>query len=442
MTKSIRAQTSPKTEPNPDHREPEWIRTDSNSNAQRLSPAPTRWRVLTTKRRWPIVAIAIVLITLPGWAIARRGGDVQQVSAGGETTPSGTTQAAGSDSIVRLDSAGQRLAGIELATIAPSTNGALIATGTIIYDADRVSVVSSRTEGRIVSVKADLGQPVRSGAVLARLESPDVGQTRGDLERARAGVEIAKRNYEREQRLFAEQISPEKEMLEAEAAYRSAQAEYNAATAKLRAFGASGGQGATFGLVTPVGGTVVERDAKPGQMVGPSTNLFTVADLGRVWITVDVYEGDLSRVRRGAEAVVVPTALPEESFTGRVTYAGGVVDSTTHTFKVRVELENAQHRLRPGMFAQVRIKTPATGGAPSTLVVPEVAVQELGGQSAVFVAGREPGTYTVRPVTVGPRAGGGMVVIRDGLAPGDRIAVKGAFQLKAELTKASFGEGE
>ncbi len=414
---------------------------DSDSDAVQQRPPAARWRYLI-KQRWLLAATVTVIAGLSVWALTRRGGDLQQVSAAGEAVSYDSSRALASDSVVRLDSIGQRLAGVELATIAPSTNGALMANGTITYDADRVSVVSTRTEGRIVSVKADLGEQVRPGAVLALIESSDVGQTRGDLQRARATVEIARRNFEREQRLFAEQISPEKEMLEAEAAYRSAQAEYDAATAKLRAFGAASGQGATFGLVTPIGGTVVERSANPGQVVGPSSNLFTVADLGRVWITVDVYEGDLSRVRQGATAVVVPTALPDESFTGRVTYAGGVVDSLTHTFKVRVELANSQHQLRPGMFARVRIQAPATGGGASTIVMPEVAVQEIGGRSVVFAAGIQPGTYVVRPVTVGPRAGGGMVVIRDGIRAGDRIVVKGAFQLKAELTKASFAGEE
>jgi len=414
--------------------------TDSNTNLQH--PAPPNWRAMS-RRRWPLVAAAAILLALLSvWALAERNDDVQTASANGEAAVGDSTAAAASDSIIRLDATGQRLAGIELATVTPSSNGALMANGTITYDADRVSVISSRTEGRVVSVEADLGEQVRAGAALALVESPDVGQTRGDLQRARANVEIARRNYEREQRLFAEQISPEKEMLEAEATYRSAQAESDAATAKLRAFGAGSGEGATFGLATPIAGTVVERNARPGQVVGPSSNLFTVADLGRVWITVDVYEGDLSRVREGAQAVVVPTALPSESFTGRVTYAGGIVDSATHTFKVRVELENPERRLRPGMFARVRIRTTATGGASSTIVVPEVAVQEIAGKSVVFVAGSEPGMYVLRPVTVGPRAGGGMVVISDGLEPGARIVVKGAFQLKAELTKASFSREE
>jgi cobalt-zinc-cadmium efflux system membrane fusion protein len=315
--------------------------------------------------------------------------------------------------------------------------------GSITFDANRVSVISSRAEGRVLSVRADLGQAVGAGAVLATVQSAEVGATRGDLERARVGVDVARRNYEREQRLFAEQITPQKEMLEAEAAFRTAQADYNSAVSKLGAIGATDGSGATFGLVTPVSGTIVDRNASPGQVVGPTTNLFTVADLRHVWITVDVYEKDLARVHQGAHASVVPSALSSESFPGRVTYAGGIVDSATRTFKVRVEVENAALRLRPGMFAQVRIQTPATGGA-SVIVVPEIAVQDLNGKPVVFVAAGgiagATGRYVVRFVTVGPRVGDGTMVITDGLRAGERIVGKGAFQLKAELTKASFGD--
>ena len=342
-----------------------------------------------------------------------------------------------------LDSTALRLAGVELQTLTPSERAELVANGTITYDANRVSVIASRSEGRLVSVRADLGQPVRAGTVLAILESPEVGGLRGELERARANVEIARKNYDREKRLYDEQISPQKELLDAEATLRTAEADYASALSRLRALGAASGEGATFGLATTVSGTVVERNASPGQTVGPSTNLFTVADLGHVWITVDVYEGDLTHVRRGAKATVAPTAFPGQTFPGDVTYAGGVVDTTSRTFKVRVDVDNPGGRLRPGMFAQVRIEAPRNtkSDTPSrpVLTVPDVAVQDLNGKQVVFVAGQTPGQFVVRTVTTGTRAGNGTITITSGLAAGDRIVVKGAFQLKAELTKASFG---
>jgi multidrug efflux pump subunit AcrA (membrane-fusion protein) len=119
-----------------------------------------------------------------------------------------------------------------------------------------------------------------------------------------------------------------------------------------------------------------------------------------------------------------------------------VVDPQSRTFKVRVEVENEALRLRPGMFATVRIDAPPAPGAASRPVVPETAVQELNGKQVVFVATASPGRYAVRPVTLGPTAGEGRVTVASGLRAGERIVGTGAFQLKAELTKASFGEEE
>lgn len=385
-------------------------------------------------RRGTAIGAGALTLSLLVWLLLSRTGEGEAKTESTVTTTSAT------DTLLRLDTTAVRLAGVELMALAPTTSGTLTANGTITFDANRVSVVSPRVEGRLISVRADLGDRVTPGSVLAYLESPDIGQTRGDLERALANMTAAQRNYEREKRLFDQQISAQKELLEAENAYRTATADYNSARSRLIALGAGQGTGSGFGLVTPIGGTIVERNASPGQIVGPAVNVFTVADLRHVWITVDVYEGDLQRVRRGAEAVVVPTALPNETFSGRVTYAGGIVDPASHTFKVRVEVENESMRLRPGMFAQVRITTaPAAPGAQSvSLVVPEIAVQELGGKSVVFVAGGMPGVYSVRPVMVGARPGNGMIAISSGLSPGEQIVVKGAFQLKAQLSKASF----
>lgn len=350
------------------------------------------------------------------------------------------------DTVVTLDSAGQRLAGISLITVATAAAGQLVANGTITYDANRVAIVAPRTEGRVTSVRADLGQRVRSGAVLAWLESPDVGELRGELQRAKATVEITRKNYEREQRLNAQQISSQKELLDAESAFRTAQADLSSATARLRAIGAGegDGDGARFGLTTPVAGIVVERNASPGQIVGPERHLFTVADLRHVWITVDVYEGDLPHVREGAAVTVIPTAFPDQQFHGRVTYAGGVVDTTSRAFKVRVEVENSERRLRPGMFAEVRIESPLGSGADTgkMITVPEEAVQMVDGAEVVFVAASPAGRFVMRQVRTVPGAGDSLLRISDGLAPGERIVTAGAFQLKAELTKASFGEEE
>lgn len=392
------------------------------------------WRRLAN-RWWPAIAAGAAAVAILLWILIGR--DAPTATAAADTTESHADQ----DSVVTLDSASLRLAGIELVTAMPAGSDALVANGTITFDANHVSAISSRSEGRVLAVRADLGQQVPAGEVLAVLESSEVGQIRGELERARANMDVARRNYDREKRLFEQSITSQKELLEAEGAFRSAEADYNSAVSRLRAVGAGAGEGAAFGLSTPIAGVIVERNASPGQIVGPATNLFTVADLRHVWITVDVYEADLSRVRKEAPVIVTPAALAGETFAGRVTYAGGVVDPASRTFKVRVELENPGLRLRPGMFAQVRITTsPTRVAAGVPISVPEIAVQDINGRQVVFVAPGAPGQFIARLVTLGARSGAGVVAITSGISVGERIVGRGAFQLKAEMLKSSFGE--
>ena len=345
------------------------------------------------------------------------------------------------DSIVKLDSASLRLAQVELITVGASTANELAANGSITFDADQVSVIAPRAEGRLVRVLTDLGQSVAAGQVLAVVESSEIGQIRGDLERARAALDVSRRNYEREKRLYEQNISPQKEMLDAEVVYRTAEADVRSAEARLRTYGATEGQGGSYGLASAVTGTVVERNASAGQLVGPTTNIFTVANLRHVWITVDVYEADFGRVHTGARAKVTPVAFPGETFDGRVRSMGGVVDSTSHTFKVRVVVENPAQRLRPGMLAQVRIEAPAGVPSRAQVSVPDIAIQDLNGKSVVFVARPVVGEFVARHVVLGERSGTGTVAVVSGLAAGDRVVVRGAFQLKAEMTKGSGEEG-
>lgn len=396
------------------------------------------------RRRWPIVALAAGVLIIAVLALTRRHGAASTAEEAGPDATAESEAGEKLDTVVTLDSTSLSLADLELAAVGTARGGALVANGTITYDANRVSVVAPRAEGRVVAVQADLGVAVTVGSVLALVESREVGQARGDLERARANLEVAQNNFEREKRLYEQSISSQKEMLEAQAAYRSALADYNSAVAQISGLGAGTGQGGVYELTSPLAGNVVERTAMPGQIVGPSTNLFTIADLRRVWIVVDVYETDVGRVRRGAPAAIVPRGFPGEQFHGRVTYAGGVVDTSSRTFKVRVEVDNPGLRLRPGMFAQVQIATAAgtsvVAGGP--LVVPEMSVQDLNGKTVVFVRGETPGRFYVRNVVVGSRARGGYTTIAEGLGLGETIVTKGAFQLRAQLLKGTFGDDE
>jgi cobalt-zinc-cadmium efflux system membrane fusion protein len=164
-----------------------------------------------------------------------------------------------------------------------------------------------------------------------------------------------------------------------------------------------------------------------------------------VWITVEVYESDASRVREGTVALVAPRSLRGEVFRGRVTYAGGVVDTLTHTVKIRVAVANRGLKLRPGMYAEVQLETPVAvlrNAQGASVAVPDAAVQDVNGKSVVFVPGASPGQFIARVVRLAGPSNSGTVTVTAGLQPGDKVVSTGAFQLKAELTKSSFGESE
>ncbi|WP_284352601.1 efflux RND transporter periplasmic adaptor subunit [Roseisolibacter agri] len=314
----------------------------------------------------------------------------------------------------------------------------LSVTGTITYDANRVSHVGARTPGRIVTLSADIGQRVRAGQTLALLESPEVGQLRADAGEADVLERIARENYARERRLEEQGISSRKELLAAEAELRRAEAARQSARERLRVLGASGGRGSQFAATAPFAGVVVARAANRGEMATPEDQLFTVADLSHVWIELDVFERDLPRVRTGQPVTVNAAAFPGRTFPGRIVYLGAVVDTARRTVRARVEIPNADGALRPGMFATARVQT--GGGGPPLLVVPQEAVQEVEGRRAVFVPGDRPGQFRVVPVDVGETLDGGRVVIRTGLTPASRVVTAGAFLLRSELAKREIGE--
>lgn len=345
------------------------------------------------------------------------------------------------EGVVQLDTAGMRLGGIQVGTVEVITTSGLPVTGTITYDANRVSHIGSRTNGRVLVLRAELGAAVGRGQSLAVLESPEVGQIRAEEHEAEELVKIAEENFAREKRLAEQGISSRKELLDAEAALRRAQASLRSAQVKLQVLGAAHdhGEGGRFTLVAPFSGVVVAREASVGEMATPSDTLFTVADLSRVWIELDIFERDLARVRVGQSVLVSVTAYGERTFPGQIVYVGDVLDPARRTVRARVEIQNQGGSLKPGMFATASIQV-GVGGAV-VVVVPQDAVQEVEGKHVVFVPGKKPGEFRVQPVEVGDAVDARRVAIRAGLTQGSRIVVAGAFALRSELAKSEIGEG-
>lgn len=359
-------------------------------------------------------------------------------------TPPADTAAAHADAAseatehVQLDTLQIRHGGIVVEPAPSIAFSTLSVTGTIGYDANRVSHVGSRTSGRVVALRADLGTRVGRGQPLAILESPEVGQIRAEETEAQELVKIASENFAREQRLATQGISSRKELLDAEAELRRQQARLRSAESRLAVLGAGHGGDGQFAVTAPFDGVVVSRDASLGEMTTPQDTLFIVADLSRVWIELDIFERDLTRVREKQHVVVRTTAYPDRTFEGRIAYVGPVLDPARRTVRARIDVPNRDGALRPGMFADATIMV-GTDGTP-TVVLPVDAVQDMDGRKVIFVPGPKPGQFVPKSVELGDAVDSGRVMIRSGLPVGAPVVVRGAFVLRSELAKGEIGE--
>ena len=276
-------------------------------------------------------------------------------------------------------------AGVKVETVKAQAMGeTVVVTATIYPDQDRLVRVSPPIEGRILSAPAKLGDKVRTGQILATLDSVEVGETHAAWTQAQAELRIAEADFKRAESLNAEEIIPRKDFLRAQADRDKAAAGLRAAADRLRLLG--GAPGATgisvsgFAVIAPFAGTVIEKKVTLGEQATPSEPMFTVADLSRVWIQAALPEAALAKVRVGAKAKVTVPAYPGETFTGKVGH--------------------------------------------------------IGAMSMPYVVGAS----FVREVEPGERIGG-RTVLKSGVKAGDEVVTAGAYAMKARKLKSQLGHG-
>lgn len=344
-----------------------------------------------------------------------------------------------------LETISLKTAAVEIRPI----GGGIKTTAVIEPDKTRIAHVSPRIPGRVSSVNAFLGDKVTKGEVLAELDSIELGQAKAEYLKARADLEVARANFKREERLYGRQISSEKEYLDARGEFLRAEAALNASAETLRLLGLSDADlkavswtghrypPSIFPLTAPFDGTIIEQHTVLGELIAPENNAYTIVDLTQLWIQLDVYEKDLRHVGKGKPVDVAVDAYPDEKFTGEVTYVSDVLDESTRTARARVEIENQDGRLKPGMFASALITIP--GGGEDALTVPSSAVQQVRGKPTVFVREGE-GVFEAREITAGREAGGYVEVLK-GVSPGDEVVTEGGFYLKSLMLRDQTGDG-
>jgi membrane fusion protein, heavy metal efflux system len=302
------------------------------------------------------------------------------------------------------------------------------ATGAVNPDVEKSIPVISLASGRVVGIYAKLGDDVKKGQLLLKVYSNDIANAFQTLRQAKADEALTSRQLERAKLLYDHGAISLNDLQVAEDTHEKAQATLDAALHAIRILGGDPAhEDPVVNITAPVSGTIVEQNITAAAAVQSNNqpNLFTIADLSRVWVIADVYENDLPAVRLGDTAEVRLNAYPDRVFHGRISNIGKVLDPNIRSAKVRVELANPG-MMRAGMFVSV---TFSGLHGRSYAVVPSGAVLHLHDRDWVFVPVGD-GQFRRTEVTGGKTIGGEQEILA-GLKPGQQV-VKDALALNGE----------
>nr|UXE44995.1 hypothetical protein Hi04_10k_c4039_00003 [uncultured bacterium] len=312
------------------------------------------------------------------------------------------------------------------------TTSQLTATATVNPDISRTVPVISLATGRVVEIKARLGDTVKKGQVLLRVQSADISAAFSDYQKAVADEQLVRTQLERARLLYDKGAISLNEFQVAQDAEAKAQVDVKTSAEKLRVLG-SANLDQPSGVVdihAPIAGVITDQQVtNAGGVAGLSSpNPFTISDLSYVWILCDVYENDLASVHVGENADVRLNAYPDKVFTGTISNVGPILDPNLRTAKVRIEVRNPGI-MRPGMFGTATFH----GQKKETLAaVPTNAVLHLHDRDWVYVPA---GGNNFRRVEVkaGAMLPGDMQEIKSGISPGQQVIANALeFQNTAE----------
>ncbi len=307
---------------------------------------------------------------------------------------------------------------------------ALFVTGEVTWDARRVAAIGARIEGRLRSVARVEGEDVKQGEVVAELESVELGRAQAEVLKVRAREQVARLDAERERKLADARVSAERDAQFAAANLEALTAERVAAEKAVEALGGTvGGELGVLKLRSPIAGRVVESKTRRGETVSPTDTMLVVADLQKVWVELTVFERDVPAVREGDSVDIRLPADRTNVISGVVSHVPEAIDGERRAGHVRVELDNPNGRLRPGLSVTAAIH--ASGPREVRLTIPRTAVTRVDGKPTVFV---KVGEHAVEPrvLKVGPEDADDIAVI-EGLTKGEEVVTHGVLALKAEV---------
>ena len=336
--------------------------------------------------------------------------------------------------LVLIDDKQIRDAEIEIATVQAGAAVELVFPATVAASPNANARIDARASGVVRSVGKSLGDYVRKGETIARIESGDAAALASQLNAARARVTELSAYYDRERRLFEANVTARQDLEAARANLDVARSELNRAQAAVAAAGVSG-DGRSLAVTSPLAGRVTASPIVLGSYVSAGEELYSVVNPSGLQIEVSLPSQDASRVQPGDEAKLIVGDGREIG--ARVRSVTPSLDAESRSAIAVLSLPRAVPGLQPGAFLQARIR-PSGEIDRSRIAVPEDAVQMVDGRDVVFVRTQQ--GFQAREVKAGSRSNG-MVTILSGLTAGQRIASANAFLLKAELEKEGAEHG-
>jgi cobalt-zinc-cadmium efflux system membrane fusion protein len=307
------------------------------------------------------------------------------------------------------------------AAIARRESDQLSANGVVAADVSRTVPVNALSSGRVVEVRARLGDEVKPGQVLLVMTSQDMSQAISDYQKFQSSETLTKAQLDRDEFLYSNGVYAKKDLEVARDTYNKAKVDTKASAEHIRILGGDPEHPSSMTeLHAPVAGTIIEQNVTPSagiKSLDNSPNLFTIADLSHVWVLVDVYENDLAKVHEGDRADIELNAYPKRRFQGRVTNISKLLDPNTRAAKVRIELPNEGGLLRPNMFATVHF---ISQGTEVRTVVPATSVLRLHDRDWLFVKLND-GRFRRTEVQAGQANPDGTQEILSGVRAGDQV---------------------
>lgn len=319
-------------------------------------------------------------------------------------------------------------------------------------------VVPSGQGGKVAAINVEVGSQVGRGQTLITLENTSaaslaaairqaeegVAQARSALEVARINYEQAAANYERGKQLYESGVIAQGGATGFETAYeipyKQAKVNYEeTAPAALAAAQAAVAlatenyqqQNNNSVITSPIDGVVTAINVNPGELASPSSQspVVTVVNLSKVEVETTVTESLINKIQRGQEVPVTISAVSGEPFRGVIANIALAADPSTKAYPIKVQIDNAQHTLKPGMFAEVQIENTL----PETLLLPRDAVVKAGDRDVVWVVDND--RVKSREVAVGV-SDGQKIQILEGLQGGEQVVVSGQNMLKDDTKVA------